>query len=555
MPQDDSKVSFYAFFTKYSLVQDYGFLAGLWRRLLWKLLPPVPEKGTISYVLYNNRGEEESIRNQLPWGRMADQPLANELNRAIQALCAKLAAFGLDSAIKHKISGHSSAELNPFQRIWDLSHRVEGVNENLLFDLDEALRQARQQIVDLRQNKNKSGTSLRLTITTRRMLEYTDRARTLVQLKQNLEDKALWAKLFSEFQISEKQNRSILRYINRHLDLLALETVEHTSNKGEKYIAENKKEYLKFGRKALGGGALIAIFALVKLWLDAQGLSKGNNAILFSLNYAACFIVVKQLGGIIATKQPAMTASTIADYVDKCEDSQFKSLDDVLQLIRRVFQSQILSLVGNFIMALLSAIAIYQLLDITGANTLTSTIKPDYLIKNTTPSLQLFGFAALAGIFLATSGLISGYIDNKVVASNVGYRIKHSRLFFKSAVFAKWFQKNIGSILGNISLGFMLGSVFLLSDFLPFKVDIRHIAFSTSYVGYALMKGKLLFSVICFSLLGAILIGLTNFLVSFGLTLYLALRSRGARLTLLPRLLGGVLKDFAKRPLAYIAFR
>ncbi|MEM8583294.1 MAG: hypothetical protein AAGF87_03440 [Bacteroidota bacterium] len=555
MPSDKRKLSFYAFFTKYSLVQDYGFFAGVWRRLLWKILPPVPEEGTINYELLKNASQEKALLESLPWGNISQHPLCTELDQAIQALCSKLAAFGLDSFIKHKLAKELEEAPCPFQKIFEISHKLEGINEHLVFDLDEALQRARKQIVDLRLNKNNSGTSLRLTIATRRMLEYIDRTRTLLRLKQNLEDKTIWTQLFKEFRLSEKQNRSVLRYINRHLDLLALETVEHTSNKGEKYIAEDKKEYYKFGRKAIGGGALIAIFALIKLWLDAQGFSKGTNAMVFSLNYAACFIVVKQLGGIIATKQPAMTASTIADYLDKSEDPQFKSMQAVLQLIRRVFQSQFISLAGNFIMALISAIAIYKLLDVVDISSLTSTIKPDYLVKNTKPSLQLVGFAALAGVFLATAGLISGYIDNKVVASKVAFRIKHSPLFFKSAKFAKWFEKNIGSVLGNISLGFMLGSVFLLSDYLPFKVDIRHIAFSTSYVGYAMMKGQLAISVICFSLLGAIIIGLTNFLVSFGLTLYLALRSRGMRLIWLPRVFARVGKDFIKRPLAYLVFR
>ncbi|MEM8528991.1 MAG: hypothetical protein AAGG68_30445, partial [Bacteroidota bacterium] len=113
-------------------------------------------------------------------------------------------------------------------------------------------------------------------------------------------------------------------------------------------------------------------------------------------------------------------------------------------------------------------------------------------------------------------------------------------------------KKNAGSLLGNLALGFLLGSTFLLSDILPFKVDIRHIAFSSAYVGYATMSSTFALNTVLLALSGALLIGFINFIVSFSITLYLALKSRGANLNLLPQILWRILKDFFRHPLYYL---
>jgi len=152
-------------------------------------------------------------------------------------------------------------------------------------------------------------------------------------------------------------------------------------------------------------------------------------------------------------------------------------------------------------------------------------------IKNVVPSGSLVFFAAIAGFFLALSGLISGYVDNKVVASKFAHRIRSNQMFLKSKRLATYVEKKAGALVGNIFLGFFLGSTFLLSGLLPFQMDIRHIAFSSANVGYAIMDYDFDSNTILIALAGALLIGLVNFIVSFSITLYLALKSRGGQPT------------------------
>jgi site-specific recombinase len=185
-----------------------------------------------------------------------------------------------------------------------------------------------------------------------RILDYVAQLEHLIILKTDIHSETLWREMLERRMEFNQQRNSARRYIQRHTDLVAIEVVEHTSVKGESYIAESPSEYCDFFYRSLWGGVIISLFALFKLIIDAQALSPSWSAIWFGLNYAACFVIVKKLGGLIATKQPAMTASTIAKYADRNSDFVLGPTSDVVLLIRRVLRSQLVSLVGNFMMAL-----------------------------------------------------------------------------------------------------------------------------------------------------------------------------------------------------------
>ena len=57
------------------------------------------------------------------------------------------------------------------------------------------------------------------------------------------------------------------------------------------------------------------------------------------------------------------------------------------------------------------------------------------------------------------------------------------------------------------------------------------------------------------AIIGIMLIGFTNLIVSFSITLLLALKSRGAKFSLIPRLLIYSIKDFIYHPIEYFIVR
>jgi site-specific recombinase len=120
---------------------------------------------------------------------------------------------------------------------------------------------------------------------------------------------------------------------------------------------------------------------------------------------------------------------------------------------------------------------------------------------------------------------------------------------------AKFIEKNAGAIIGNISLGFMLGMSSIVSKILGIPFDIRHITISAGNVSvalYGLGIRNVPVTYLITIFLGVLAIGLLNFLVSFSLAFVVAVRSRGVQLRDYPEFLGILGRYFLKKPLDFV---
>ena len=61
MQKNNIDLSFYSFFTKYSLMDDYGFSSGFVSRVFKKILATIPEEGTVEFLLFKNNKNINSI--------------------------------------------------------------------------------------------------------------------------------------------------------------------------------------------------------------------------------------------------------------------------------------------------------------------------------------------------------------------------------------------------------------------------------------------------------------------------------------------------------------
>lgn len=558
--------NYYSFFTKYSLMENYGFIAGLNSKIFKKIIPDIPEKNTIEFYLKNQLVDVNVALiikniNKFLSEKTTKKNITKDLDSAITALSSKLVSFGFDyefQAIFKKLQIDSSCYEELLYQSSALSK--EGKIETIAFNKN--LDKVYKSIKKIRKNKNVIGTSLHLTVVLSNKLNYLRRIKILLDLRDDIHCLKKWKYLINDYIIYNKSKNSLRKFFTSHVDLLAYEIVEHTAQKGEKYVADNKKEYITFFKKGLLGGLIISIFALFKILIDSNISNAIPLAFLYSINYAICFVVVFLLGGTIATKQPGMTASTIAKQIDKDNNLQFNTLNETILLLRKISRSQFISLMGNFIMAFsVSCIIGLALTFVFDINSI-STTKSINLIEQVFPfSGGAIYYAAIAGIFLSLSGFVSGYFDNKVKAINLAYRIQHNRILSrflsqdKRIKMSLIIEKNLGIYSGNISLGFFLGTAFLASYFLPFNIDIRHIAFSSSNIGYAIITHTFSFSSIILALISVLIIGLINFIVSFSMTFLLVLKSRGIKFKNLGQLIKMSLKDFFTNPLDYIIIR
>lgn len=99
----------------------------------------------------------------------------------------------------------------------------------------------------------------------------------------------------------------------------------------------------------------------------------------------------------------------------------------------------------------------------------------------------------------------------------------------------------------------MLGTAGIVGILLGLPIDIRHIAFSSANLGYALVAFdfELPLKTVLWAGFGVALIGLTNLTVSFALALWVALKARGVVFTQKRELLRSVRARLRAAPFSF----
>lgn len=439
---------------------------------------------------------------------------------AQQAVLAELLA-SIDAAV-----GQSNLDIQPSH---DVAHML------------VMLSQCSAVISKIHRNSAQVGTSIQLTHLTQQMKKQIARLELLLKVFSNL-DKANAAhaeivNLFKQLVFSECHKNDVSDHWNDNMEVMALRVTENASRTGEHYITDNRPEYFALMRSAMGAGVIIALMAMLKILLSKMHLAPLTEAILFSLNYGLGFILIHILHFTVATKQPAMTAAAIAASIDAA-DSQSKAVDNLVAMIANTTRSQMVAIFGNVVLAIPTAMLIAWLIMYFTGEHFVSTEKARGLLESIDPfnGGALF-YAGIAGICLFLAGLIAGYHDNLAIYNKIPQRLRAltwlQRLLGKSllARIANYIENNLGALAGNFYFGCLLGGMTAIGVLFGLPFDIRHIAFSSAFVGFATvgLEFMLTWQVALYAALGLMLIGLMNLSVSFSLALYVAMKSRGVR--------------------------
>jgi site-specific recombinase len=418
------------------------------------------------------------------------------------------------------------------------------------------------------------GTSLHLTYLMRRTVQSLRRIATLARLlaarfahddQAQHREAALvgWSELVRESLRAENQRGSVREHLSKGMALLALRVTDNAARTGEHYVAETRQAYFSMWRTAAGAGLIIAAMALLKIFTSKMDLPLMGYATLYSLNYGLGFVIIYMLHLTIATKQPAMTAQTIAGYLGGVGQGasllRKAELDQVVDLIVAVARSQFAAIVGNVMVALPTAIALSLALAQLKGAPVVDVGKAAHLLDDLSPLGWAIPHAAVAGVFLFLSGLISGYFDNKASYARIGERV--ARLAWlgsalgrqRAARVGAYVEEHLGGLMGNFLFGCMLGTAGIVGIILGLPIDIRHIAFASANLGYALVAFgfELPWQSILWAALGVALIGLTNLAVSFALALWVALKARGVVFRQKRELLRSLWARFRIAPLSF----
>lgn len=413
------------------------------------------------------------------------------------------------------------------------------------------INQCNMQVTYINKYKDVFGISLQMTYMLRQIEQYLKRLALLLELLEPTEQDRMWfiiTQLLKEFVYAENTKYSLQKHFSTNLQLLTFKVIENTSKTGEHYIASDRAAYWSLFRKAVGGGMVVGWMCCMKTRLYFQHLPIFWEAFFYSMNYSLGFMLIHILGFTIATKQPAMTASTIAASLSN-NGLNPNWLKDTTQTLIRLIRSQFISLVGNALVAFPVAYCLDWVYFYVYDHHIADTAKALKLIAELNPWESLaIPHAAIAGVYLMVSGLISGYYENKWVYNKYSQRILNHptliRVFglIRLTKMANYFEKNFGGLAGNFALGVFLGSTGAIGFTLGLPLDIRHITFASGNFGIAVASLPYHISSEFWvnSILGIICIGIMNVIVSFGLSIAFALKSRNAQFSEVRSLIGNL---------------
>jgi site-specific recombinase len=561
-----------------------GFLGDLARRALAGVLPPAVDTEFLTDVFSEvfDRATDHEWLAALPASECEafvrvlglDSPAfaptrarcRHEVGEAIRLVSHRIAALGSDPTLVRylpALARHESPFLAQVAEIDALVARHAAAAGRRGPDDRHAevlLDQCEEYLDTVRRRSREAGVGVGLVFLLSRLERALERLRVLVDLLAPAADPPAPAARARDFffALVRQQNRrnSVADLLRGNTELLARRVTERASRSGEHYVTETRSGLVAMFRAAAGAGFIIGVMALIKIFIAKAALPPVWTAVAYSLNYGLGFVFIHVLHLTIATKQPAMTAATLASALDGVQGREAR-LDALTELAARVSRTQWVSIAGNVTIGFITALAIALTTTRFLGWGLVEPGKAAHLLHDLRPVASLaLPHAAIAGVFLFLSGLVSGYYDNQSLYHRVPERLQRVRWLQRLlgrerlARVAAYVEQNLGALVGNFLFGCMLGCTPIVGQLLGLPLDIRHVAFASANLAYGLngVGFDLPAGAIVGLVTGVLAIGFVNLAVSFSLALKTALRSRGIGPAQTQGLLLALGRRFLERP-------
>lgn len=576
-----------------AILQETDFIFEVKKRIVAQFLPYQPQKNTLEYVLNqvfhlaNDRiwidkiplEQLEELFDLLEFESIYDciEPNSpfSEVSVATFLITQRISGRALETEVMKMVPEFDDLK-SPFsafeQELFLLKNQIRESDEHYIKsdDLSYAqllvLHKQCEIFVDKAfHNSSKYGISLRVNQNLLKIRQQLARVKFLISLLviDNEADKKNNGIILSLQLIKFNcYKNNVRQFIAESIQLISYEITQHTAKTGEKYITESRTEYGKMFKNALGGGFIVGILCIIKVLLSKVDTSIFGHAFIYSMNYAFGFITIYVLGFTLATKQPAMTASALVRALEEGsakQGSRTAKYNAFAILFARVFRSQFIAFVGNVIMAFPISLLGIWLIDYAFDYNIAAT-KWVKLITDISPihSLAIF-HAAIAGVFLFLSGIISGSIANRDKHNQIYFRIAEHPFLKKNLgkvrtlKLAKWYELKWAGIISNFWFGVFMGSTASIGIFLGLNLDIRHITFVSGNLALALYGANYAVSntMLFWGIFGIGIIGLVNFMISFGLSLGLAFRSRSIPIFELRFVTASIWNHFKTAPFSF----
>ena len=500
-------------------------------------------------------------------GPDAQARLAPVLVESIQLLASQMRAAGMAGAMRQRIDRSRLAQ-RPFHELARTAEAlrehtpVDGVTPDLLQQvhyLRAVLVACREAAASVRDHLDEHGISVDLVFQVEQMRERSDRIEALVALLVAPTPAPEWRRLVVGLAEVSAQRRGIRRLFAQHYALLARKVTERSAETGEHYITRDRAGWRAMLAQAGGGGAVIGGTTLVKFAIGALALSTFWAGFWAGMNYALSFVLVHLLHWTVATKQPAMTAPSMAaklEGVSRSEAALEGFVDEVAHLIR----SQMAGIVGNLALVVPVVLAAQGLGWWVAGAPLVGEADAHHVLHALTLAGPSALFAAFTGVLLFASSLIAGWVENWFVFHRLDSAIAWNPRSLawlgaaRAQYWARWWRRNISGLAANVSLGLMLGIVPALGSFFGLPLEVRHVTLAMGQLAAALgaLGPAVLHEPAFWWCLAAIpVIGLLNLGVSFGLAFRVALASRQLKLTERGRIRQAIWRRLRQAPASF----
>lgn len=572
--------------TESGLISSRGFVQELSGKIKHKILPALRRRNDFLFVIervfYKKddyvwvEGMDSSLWEKLfeligIQINLSEPKLIKQLQDAMQIVSYRITTLGLEKEITNRYDDVHDAvfpfiEQNRLVNLYiERGVHAEATEEQklILANLTEALHNCRQSLQWIHEQRKVYGTSLAQTYVMKRVEQLIERMFIIADAldSNNSFNTERFIQYFRTVIRNENRKNSVREFLSENLGLLAYQISEHSGRRGESYITTTRRDYWNILKSAMGGGFIISFIAVFKNLLGKVTGIPFWQGLLFSANYSMGFILIQESGSTLATKQPAFTASAVASSLDSEKHNGKPDLYNLALTVAKVSRSQIASFIGNLIIVFPLTYFLAWLFHWATGMKIAEGAYAEKLLAMQHPwqSPALF-FACITGFFLFLSGIIAGYVENYVVYGKIAERvrlnpvIKNNISEKKMQWLVNYINDSFGGLAGNIALGFFLGMAFLIGHLSGIPFDIRHITISAgnAAIGFYGLDHNVPVAYAITIFYGVLLIGFLNFLISFGLAFYVAVKSRGIRLKDYPEFLGILFRYLRKYPSDFI---
>lgn len=521
--------------------ENHGFFNELSNRVVQKFIPDIYAEKDLSTIFQTLFTEEEdaiwlehSCKTIVPTfieflkkHTISFDPLRTDRVEAMIILGAQVATFGTAQDIRRRLEKQRLIDSSFLRLNATINRESSETQENIL----KEIQQSRLDLENVRKNIEASGVSVDLIFRLEKINFILDRLEMLIYLgREHMEETRpiMIGQFMGRLVRDEIKTLGVKVYIRENLHLLTRKIVERAGDRGQNYIATTYQEKLDLFVSSSWAGVLTAFTALLKFLIGISFFPLFFEGFFFFLNYAVSFLMMQRFHLALSSKQPAYTASSLAEKLETFK--QTKKMEVVSVEIKKIMFSQMLTTLGN----LLWVGPVVVLLDwawffatdahfMSHVDALTTINKHNLITSLTIP------YAILTGILLWFSSVIAGWVENWIVFRDIPEAIRSSSLLNRlfgpqTESMAKNFAATMGGISGNISIALFMGFPVIIGKFMAIPLDIRHVTLAAGTITFALnsLEWNLYqyWPQIIHMFFSVLIIGIMNFSVSF----YFALR-------------------------------